>query len=579
MKACIPYDSLRIEPTRKIRKACCKQTGRFAEKKSMMISLVILYLLFGVFHASAQDIVPSQIKSVTLFSNQALVTREANVKVNEGLNEILIDIEAFQVDSDSVSAKVFGRGELYSVQLKDIYLQVAPQKNIRALEEKLKQLKRSRVALEDSRVLLQNKEQFLLSVIDFSKIQLPQDIKTTFPKIQDLENTLTFLGMNFKKINEERQALNAKVDSIKQEIQTVEKKLASLTIYRKKEKKAIEVLFNTEQDQHIKIEASYLIQNADWKPVYKVDVAPDLNTVNMIMFSKIHQKTGEDWKNINLTISNAIPVKGARLPEISTWNLDIARPQPIADRGKRFGYSQKATAPGDAFEMKESEADTVEAEFVGALKNEMPLSFEYKMSQKFSIESKDEVTLLPVFNKILTGEFSYFAVPRASPFAFLICKTTADREILDGPMNIHFGSHFIGKTFLEEKKAGETFDINIGVDRAVKIKREKEKDKIKETFFGSFERNTIVREMAFTVVAENLKSEPITIIVLDSIPVSRTDKIKVENVTIQPKPSEKNYQGREGILLWSFVLKPDEVKKINISFSVSYPKDEPVLGL
>jgi uncharacterized protein (TIGR02231 family) len=297
------------------------------------------------------------------------------------------------------------------------------------------------------------------------------------------------------------------------------------------------------------------------------------------MFAQIHQKTGEDWKNINLTVSNAIPVKGARLPEITTWSLDIARPQPIAGRGKHLGYSRKAGAPVDAFEMKEAEADIGEAEFAGALKKEMPFSFEYKMSQNLSIESKDEVTLLPVFTKILTGEFLHLAVPKTSPFAFLICKTTADREILDGPMNVHFGSHFIGKIFMEEKKAGETFDINIGVDRAVKIKREKEKDKIKETFFGSFERNKIVREMAFTVVAENLKSEPITIIILDSIPVSRTDKIKVENVNIQPKPSEKNYQGREGVFLWSFVLKPKEVKKINISFSVIYPKDEPVLGL
>lgn len=579
MKGYSPYDSLRIQLIRKIRKARCKQIGRSIKKESMMILLIIICLLSGIFHASAQDIVPSQIKSVTLFPNQALVIREANVKVHRGLNEILIDIEAFKVDSDSVSAKVFGKGEFYSVQFKDIYLQVAPQKNIRALEERLQQLKASYVALEDNRALLQNKERFLLSVIDFSKTQLPQDIKTTFPKIQDLENTLTFLGINFKKINEERQALNAKVDLIKQEIQTTEKDLASLTIYRKKEKKAIEVLFNTEEEQHIKIEASYLIQNADWKPVYKVDVAPDLNTVNLIMFSKIHQKTGEDWENINLTLSNSIPVKGARLPEISTWNLDIARPQPIADRSKGFGDSQEIAAPVDAIEMKEAEAGIEEAEFVSALKKEMPFSFEYKMSQKLGIESRDEVTLLPVFTKVLRGEFSYLAMPKASPFAFLICKTKIDREILEGPMNVHFGSHFIGKTFFEEKKAGETFDINIGVDRAVKIKREKEKDKIQETFFGSFERNTIIREMAFTVVAENMKNEPITISILDSIPVSQTDKIKVENVNIQPKPSEKNYQGREGLLLWSFVLKPNEVKKINISFSVSYPKDEPILGL
>ncbi|MFO7558140.1 MAG: mucoidy inhibitor MuiA family protein [Desulfobacterales bacterium] len=579
MKNSSLYDSLPIQLISNIRETRCIQIGRFTGEKITIISLIILCLTTGAFHASAQDIVPSRIKAVTLFPDQALITREANVKVHKGLNEILIDIEAFEVDSDSVSAKVFGKGELYSVQFKEIFLQAAPQKNIQALEEKLQQLKASRVAMEDNRIMLQNQERFLLSVMDFSKIQLPQDIMTTFPKIQDLENTLTFLGTNFKKINEAKQVLNAKVDSIKQEIQTVEKQLASLTIYRKKEKKAVEILFNTAEDQHIKIEPSYLIPNASWNPVYKVDVAPNLNTVNLTMFSKILQKTGEDWNNITLTVSNAIPAKGARLPEIATWDLDIARPQPIADRSKRFLHSQEADAPVHALAMKEVEAEMEEVGFAGALKKEMPFSVEYKLNQKLRIESKDEVTLLPVFNKILTGEFSYLAVPKTSPFAFLICKTKIDMEILDGPMNVHFGSQFIGKTFLEEKRAGEAFDINIGVDRSVKIKREKVKDKIQETFFGSFERNTIVREMAFTVVAENLKHEPITVTILDCIPVSRTDKIKVENVNIQPKPSEKNYQGREGVLLWSFVLQPAEVKKINISFSIIYPKDEPVVGL
>jgi len=382
--------------------------------------------------------------------------------------------------------------------------------------------------------------------------------------------------MNFKKISGEKQTLNEEIDSVKQTIQTAEKELASLTIYRKKEKKAIEVQFHAGEDQQIKIEVGYLVEDASWRPVYKIDVAQDLHKVGLTMLSKIYQKTGEDWKNIHLTVSNATPVKGGRLPETAIWDLDIARPQPVVDDRDD---NQQTTAPVAALKTSETETSSAEAEFIEPVKKEMPFSFEYGVSQMISVDSSDDFIQLPVFHKSLTGEFSYMAVPKTSPSVFLICRTTTDSEIMDGPVNVHFGSHFIGKAFMGEKKAGEAFDINIGADRAVKIKRQKEKDTITETFFGAFERNTTVREMEFTIVAENLKNETITINILDSIPVSRTDKILVENINIQPQPSEKNYQGREGILLWSLSLKPDEVKKISLSFTISYPKDEPVMGL
>jgi len=55
---------------------------------------------------------------------------------------------------------------------------------------------------------------------------------------------------------------------------------------------------------------------------------------------------------------------------------------------------------------------------------------------------------------------------------------SADKELLSGPLNVYFGDRFIGKTFLSEKKAGETFSLNLGADRDVKVKREKIKDKI-----------------------------------------------------------------------------------------------------
>ncbi|MDY6951105.1 MAG: mucoidy inhibitor MuiA family protein [Thermodesulfobacteriota bacterium] len=552
-------------------------------KMAKTLLLAAFGVLLAVSLSGAQEGVSSQIKEVTLFSDEALVTREAQVQVHEGLNEILLAVDAFRVDADAVSARVFGEGEVYSVQLKEIYLEEAPQENIRALEEKLRELRASLKGLEDSKLVLKNKEQFLGSVVDFSKTQVPQDMKTSFPLTEDLEKTLAFLGSNLEQIHQQRQALDDKTEEMNKEIRVVEKELASLTTRPHREKKAIEILFSAKEDQQIKIQASYLVDNAFWQPLYKAAVPLDLKAVNLTMFSKIHQKTGEDWPDVNLSVSNVVPLKGAGLPELPSWILDIARPEKGVYRHKGFGLRPEAAVQMAADEMDTAaseEAKAVkEARFVSAQRKELPLSFEYQMPQKLTIPSKDKETMLPLFTKTLKGEFLHYAVPKINPLSFLVCKVTSDKELLGGPMNVHLGTHFVGKTFLKEKKPGETFDLNLGADREVKIRREKITDKVKETFFGGFERNTVVRTMAYKITAGNLKDKPVTINILESIPVSRTDKIKVEDLEIRPEPTEKNHQDREGVHRWSVDLQPKGVKQIDISFVVRYPKDEPILGL
>jgi hypothetical protein len=78
---------------------------------------------------------------------------------------------------------------------------------------------------------------------------------------------------------------------------------------------------------------------------------------------------------------------------------------------------------------------------------------------------------------------------------------------------------------------------------------------------------------------ENLKDKPIKMRILDSVPVSKTDKIEVKDVKITPNPTEKNYQEKEGVLLWELEMKPGERKEIRIEFTVTHPKDQPVSGI
>ena len=99
-----------------------------------LFTIILFFFLSYIGHpaALAQTIVPSQITSVTLFAGQALVKRKASTTVAKGLNELVIEIEAFHVDKDSVTAKIYGSGDIFSVQFRNIPAKESPQQNIRA---------------------------------------------------------------------------------------------------------------------------------------------------------------------------------------------------------------------------------------------------------------------------------------------------------------------------------------------------------------------------------------------------------------------------------------------------------------
>ncbi len=561
---------------------------RKAESTAYRFGIFITALCFCLMAAVASaEAVPSRIKEVTLFPNKALIKREAVVTAGKGRQEILIEVDAYRIDHDSVSAKVFGDGEIFSVQFREMPLTEAPQEKIKALEQKLKGLKKARRALNDDKEVLKSKEQFVRSVIQFSEQQVPKEIKTAFPKAEDLEKILRFINANLQSINSQKQTIDARIEDLDREIKVVERDLAALGKGRPAGKQVIEIVFNSKKDQKLRIEADYVTQNASWSPLYKVTVPGMADAAGLTMFGNIRQKTGEDWDRVALSISNAVPLEGGVLPSLSSWIVDIERPRPKAKKAKKAGdsflmYNKAAPAPA-AEAMRDADRDEetekTEAAFVSAERTESLLAFEYKLPQPLSIESRDKETVLPLYTKSLKGTFAHYAVPRMNKATFLVMKASADGELLPGPLNVYFDGRFVGKTMLGDRRAGEEMNLNLGADREVRVQREVIRDKLEETLFGAIERSTVVRNMAYRIVMENLKKKEVHLQVMDSVPVSRSDKVSVKDMKITPQPKEKNYQGRDGVLMWEEVLKPGEKKEIMVEFVVTYPKDMPVVGL
>ena len=525
-----------------------------------------LVLLWATATWGVQDLT-SRITAVSIYADQALVTRQAETTVNPGVHHLRIGTTAFQVDPDSVAARISGEGTILGVQFKSIPLEQAAQPQIKALEDRIADLRHTLRKLKDQKQGLGKQEQFLEGFLAFAPDQVGKELATRMPTPEELQKTLVFLADNYQGIYTSRQTLDQSMEAAQRELTRLERELAAMQDRAGRTRRVVEVIFETVQDQAVSVETDYLVRNVTWEPLYKVSVPSSLARAELSMFARIVQKSGEDWEDVAVEISNAVPTRGVALPELATWWLDVPRPMV---RAKTVGAMQEMAIDADMAPMA---AKPAAAPLAQAQRRRSALAFAYLPPQPVSIPSRAQETLVPLYTKELSGDFYHYAIPKQDPRAFLVCEAKADSELLPGRLNVYFDGRYLGRTHLAEQTAGQSFRLNLGIDREVKVQRRKVTDKIKETYFGKIDRDSVVRQLTYHIEAANHKNQPVTLKLRDHLPVARTDRIKVKDITLTPEPATRNDEDREGVARWELSLTPGQTQTVTMDFVVIHPKE------
>ncbi len=530
------------------------------------------------------------IDSVLLMTNQALVNRIATLQVGEGMMKVRIATQAAGIDAGSVQAQVKGAGEVVGVQFVKQPVQQFVQPQLQELEQEKKQLQRQRKQFEQKKLLVEKQKRLFDSVSKFSDVQVPAEIQTHLPEIDKLQALGSFLEENFSVLLERQMELENQMEDLDQQLRVIDRKLKDKRSGTQKSQEVIEVLFQSSSQQTLEIHCDYLVGKALWQPVYKVNVSDDCKQVQLTMFASIRQNTGETWNNIQLKVSNAIPLRGAALPKLNSWFLR-PRPEPMPIPVAPAAMAEPLMgAAGDAgFEENEAvledldlgieEEDGDFSDYAVADTRKTPLALEYELPIRVDIPSGNEESLTPVFSRPVEGEFFHYSVPRRDRFVYLICNAQDQQNLLAGRMNVYFGGRFIGSTLLEEKQAGEEFWLNLGVDREVIVKHKKTVDRNAETFFGMVDRSSVAKELEFVTDIENGKAEAVTLMIEDHVPVSKTDRFQVKGLQMSPPPDQEDCHDKAGVHRWKLQLAPMSERQIRVLFSVKYPKDVVVEGL
>ena len=168
----------------------------------------------------------------------------------------------------------------------------------------------------------------------------------------------------------------------------------------------------------------------------------------------------------------------------------------------------------------------------------------------------------------VNGLFKYYAVPKLDKDAYLLCEVSdwEQLNLLPGEANIIFEGTYTGKTFLDPQSTKDTFNLTLGRDKRIVVKREKLKDFSSVKFLGSNKKQVITYELT----VKNNKKEPVLVQLKDQYPLSTNKEIEVELL----ENSGAAINSEIGVLTWSLQLAPGESKKVRMSYSIKYPKDK-----
>ena len=541
--------------------------------------------------ATAKEIeASSEISAVTVFPDRADISRASQIALPAGKHTIVFNNLPAGLITDSL--RVTGKGSdgftIGSVETKQVFtsdLAVAEEKNI---QDKIAALRDQRRFIEAQITAADTGKTFLKSLAQNPLPSLEHNNKgkqgLSPSAWQDawhiLQNGMNDLG---REVVEKQ----IKLRSIDNEINALNSKLRSISTGKKSYK---QVRVNVEAGKSIqaRLTVKYQIKGASWKPLYEARLNSTDQTVSIVQYGDISQKTGEDWTNVALTLSTARPSVTMQSPVLSPIWLNLRKDEPVVRYRsmKATASAMKATnfaAEGEMLmadtAMDKNEAFFEEAEYVPTTAIGTEFSGVFVVKGTANVPADGSEYRFNIGDYTNKAEIRAEIFPKADATAYLIATLVFNGQLplLPGQIALFRDGAFIGNSDMDLLRPNEKLHLAFGQD---------EKIRVVYTSLGgeTSEGGVIARETKKDVLSrtdvQNLHNQPLKIAVYEQMPVSRNSDVTVKIIKDKTtagyvvEPNKK-----VGLIQWESVYAPKEKREILYGYSVSWPKDKILTGL
>jgi uncharacterized protein (TIGR02231 family) len=528
--------------------------------------------------------VGSRIDAVTVYRNGARVTRLARVELPAGPGRVILRGLPVELDDDSIriDGKGTAKARVFGVTVERVTAEDAPAAEARAAEERIEKLGDEDRALQDR---IQGAQ---------ARIDLVKSLRSTYS--EERAKNLAVRGVtprewgdlavyvagelatataDVRKAETGRRDLARKLAQARAELEKVQAKRGKTT-------KAVAVEVEAERAGSFDVAVSYAVASAGWQPVWDARLAADAGTVELAFFGSIWQRTGEDWSDVSLSASTALPGRGLYVPKLEPRYLtryEPPHPAPVM----RKSPAPMAAAPAPSTKAREMEADLGYAaaeerlQVVTATVEEGLLSASFRTPRRETVDGSGQARKVALARFPLKAEIVRTAAPRIEQAAFLTAKIVNDTGIplLPGQAGVYVGDEFVGRTALGATPPGGELELAFGADQRVEIDR-KVLERRHESA-GIVSRDEVWRYRV-RISLKNRYAAPVGVKLLDLVPVSRDEKVSVKVLDGTTAATREDPE-RPGVKVWELPLTAREEKVVEVRYEVRYPRDFPIAGL
>ena len=335
--------------------------------------------------------------------------------------------------------------------------------------------------------------------------------------------------------------------------------------------RVVSVTINLAAEREAELRLSYQVRGPGWQPTYRATLDATKSTVLIERQALVAQNSGEDWSNVQLTLSTGQPGRATqgRLPR--EWTLDVAPPpRPVAAAAPVMAM---AAAPSPVARSR----NVVEEDKISFDVSTLDKGFatEFAVPQRITVPSSGQRVTLALGNHTAPATLITRTAPAVEEAAYLVAHMAQPPGVWPaGPAGLYRDGAFVGNGRIDFStpsagaSAGST-SLSFGRDELVTVRAEPVQDLTGSTgFTGSrTERKT---RRAYSV--ENRHKTGITLQVLHAAPVSRNEKIEVES-RYQPQPTDTAWNRTPGTVAWQQALGAGATAQFSAEHTIRYPKD------
>lgn len=282
-----------------------------------MLKKIALICLIPVL-SQAQQSVSSKIEKVTLYLNGAFINRTAKTTIQAGKTELIFKGISPQIDKQSIQVKGEGKFTVLSVvhQLGNL-LDKNKQDEITKIETQ-KQLIEDKIRVEKNNLLVFKREEEMLLK--------NQVVGGTYSgmKATDLKESVEYQRIRMQEVLTKQFEYERNLRKLDDEIRKVNQQLTEINTSKESTMSEIVVTISAKENvSNAAFTINYFVQNAGWTPNYDFRVEKLSEPINIVYKANVFQYSGEDWKDVKLSLSTANPRQNGEAPVLKNWFLGV----------------------------------------------------------------------------------------------------------------------------------------------------------------------------------------------------------------------------------------------------------------